>query len=224
MDRTTSVKLFGPGYGEFATTNAKDGTEPLALSVPTDRVTTPAPVELATISSTSARVFTAASSEKWADAKTALAELKSAATALTAGTLPPLLKAELTARVASLTAAVDAEQTEEAGQEAIAVARVTFDLKLRHQLPTEVDRMRFDLWLAQTTLDVSANDAGGVRGDVATAELVFERFRHTLSPTLAADITKRLADLRAAAKASNLAQSEAIAKELHTMIAADGWK
>ena len=147
-----------------------------------------------------------------------------AATTLTSAGAPPLLKTELSARLGALRVAVAGRKPTQAGQEAIAAARVAFDFRLRYRPPAEIDRVRFDLWLAQLILDTASGTAGDVRGDTATLELMWDRIAHTFDAGATADLRSRLAELRSAANASDLTRAGAAAKGLRERFAAFGWR
>ena len=223
-DGELEEKVFAPGYGEFSTGKIATGIEPLALSVPTDALATPPPAELTTLATSTAQIFEAAAAGQWPAAAAAMTGITTAASALSAGAVPPLLKAELTARVASLGNAVRASNVGVARQEAIAVARVTFDFRLRHRPPTEIDRQRFDVWLAQVVLDAASGTAGNLRGDASTLELIWVRIAHTFDVAATAEVKRLLVDLRKGADAGNAAQTAAAAGQLRAIFAASGWR
>ena len=62
---------------------------------------------------------------------------------------PALLRPLGSEAVDRLGAAVEARDPAAAGQAAIDVRAVAFDLQLRHRSTVEIDLARFDLWLAQ---------------------------------------------------------------------------
>lgn len=219
IDGGSEVKLFAPGYGEFST--GTEDVEPLALSITTDQLTTPPPSELDRLATTTAAAFRAAAARDWPAATTALTAADSAATALVGrGGHPPLLVSELTTRIAALRAAITAKEPTDAGQQAIALARVTFDFRLRHRPIAEVDALRLDLWLAQVELDgqAGADGAGDIRGDTATLEFMWQRIRHTFDGAGVAAVEAKLTALRSAADASDTATAVATAGQLRTLI------
>src|SRR5262249_52303529 len=162
-------KLFAPGYGEFSTHSFENtDLEALALAIPTDKLTTPRARELDALAARTADVFDAAAAANWAGADGALAEFDAAWGKTRLGQVPPRLADEMERLLALLHSAVTARSASDARNHAIATARVVFDLWLRHETPASIDRVRFDLWLAQIAVDGSANALGPVRGDVAT--------------------------------------------------------
>jgi hypothetical protein len=126
--------------------------------------------------------------------------------------------------IESLGDAVGAETAEEARQEAIEVARVAYDLRLRHQPATEIDRARFDLWLAQVLVDAEAGESGAIRGDTATLELVWKRIAHTFSGAASAEILAQLGELRVAADGDELDLAAITAEGLRAAFAENGWR
>jgi hypothetical protein len=121
----------------------------------------------------------------------------------------------------SLDEAVAAESADEARQAAIDVARLTYDFRLRYQPPTEIDRVRFDLWLAQVLVDVAT---GSIRGDTATLELVWKRIAHTFTEADSAEIVGQLGELRAATDDDAIDLAATSAEALRTSFAESGWR
>jgi len=60
-------------------------------------------------------------------------------------------------------------------------------IELRYLPPAEVDLARLELWARQIIVDASAQDLGGITGDVATMEWIRDRFTQILDP---ADLTR----------------------------------
>ena len=227
MDGTREEKVFAPGYGEFRTgTLAAQNLEALALAIPRDSLPGPPPAELDTLANGTADIFDAAGQANWTAADAALASVAGAWNTFQAGEVPPLLKSEMIQLLALLTPGVAARDSAEAREQAIAVARIVFDLRLRHLPPSEINQVRFDLWLAQIQVDAAdaLDFAGPVKGDVATLKLVLDRFRHTVDPTLLAALDTGLADLQAAATAEDATAAATIAGQLRASLVGIGWR
>ncbi|MEQ1508598.1 MAG: hypothetical protein ABMB14_40575, partial [Myxococcota bacterium] len=176
MDGTREQKVFAPGHGEFSTgALADDNLEAQALAIPADALAGPVEPELVALATATAGVYDAAAAGDWTAASAALVQVDTAWAAFTAGSTPPRLTDELDRVLALLDAGVTAQDTHQATQNAIEVARIGYDLQLRRRPPTEIDAIRLDLWLAQVAVDVAAGDAGSVRGDSATLDLVWIR-------------------------------------------------
>ena len=90
------------------------------------------------------------------------------------------------------------------GLAAINVSEANSDFELQYRPPAEVDKARFHLWSSRAVLDAQAHDAGAVTGDVATMELIRDRFAHTLQPARRRQLDAGLRQLRAASDAGNL--------------------
>lgn len=224
MDGTRQEKVFAPGYGEFSTGSvATDDLEALALAVPTDRLSEPAPAELTTMASELARVFDAAGEGDWPTAAAGEAAGSAAWEAYRAGGVPPLIDAELPALLAALDAAVAAEDGAQTRQLSITVARLVYDLRLRYESRLAIDAVRLDLWCAQVAVDLDAGDYGSLRGDAASASLVWNRVAHAYEGAAAAEIVSLLADLSGAAAAEDGAGVEAAALALRGQLAKQGW-
>ena len=225
LDGETEEKVFAPGYGEFSTGSLEtDNLEALALAIPTDALTGAAPADLDSLASRSAALFQAAGSGDWTAAEDALADLTAAWDRYRAGQVPPLLAGEIVRILDDVAAAVTARDPAETRDRTIALARPVFDLRMRHTSPSEIDAVRFDLWLAQIEVDVTAGEPGDVKGDVSTLELVLDRFAHTLDASLAESLRTHVADLRTAADAEDLAAAATAAGDLHTLLGARGWR
>jgi hypothetical protein len=94
---------------------------------------------------------------------------------------------------------------------AIDIAQAALDFELRYAPPAEIDRARFALWARQIVVDARAHDLGGVRGDLATMELVRDRFADGLDSAARSRINASLLALRDSVQSKDLrgASSEA---------------
>lgn len=226
LDDSGEEKIFAPGYGEFSTGSlADENLEPLALAIPTDALDGATPAELAAFASGTAAVFAAAQAADWTVAADALGTLTAAWESFRADNqTPPLLHDETVRLLAELDDAVLAESSVDASHSAIALGRLAYDFRLRHETVSDIDRVRFDMWLAQIAVDVDANDLGSVKGDVATAELVWDRVDHTFDAAAAQEIASQLAELRAAAETEDSGQAALLAAALRMTMTDFGWK
>jgi hypothetical protein len=105
---------------------------------------------------------------------------------------------------------------------ALDVAQSSLDLQLRHRPPAEIDRARFELWARRLVLDAAADDAAGVRGDLATLEWTRDRFAHTLDKVAVARIDAHLLELRADVGDDDLRRAGAEAAALRKALAGRG--
>lgn len=219
MDGSHEAKIFAPGYGEFYTGNGGD-LEALALAVPTDALTDPAPVELETMFNGAMIIFDAAESGNW---ETVSASFDTIAAAWVSyrlnGTVPQLLDAQMNRALVTLAGdalapAVKHHNAAGTRKAAIDVAQASLDLQLRYQPVTEIDRARFGLWVQQVLVDAAGGEAGLVLGDVTALEWIWDRFAHTLASADASVIETRLDQLRAAADEEDLPAAAAITAQL----------
>lgn len=224
LDNTGEQKIFAPGYGELSTGSlATDNLEALALAVPIDALSGAVPTELYALAKGTSDLFDAAEAADWTGASAALATIKNNWETHRAGSVPPLLEAEMDRILGLLTAGVDAQNAAEARDQAIDLTRFIYDFRLRYQPSTEINRARFDVWLAQVLVDAAAGEAGPVKGDTATLELVWNRIAHTFDSGMTAAIKGQLGDLRKAADAEDVAQASAVAQQLRGTFADIGW-
>jgi hypothetical protein len=179
MDGKTEGKTFGPGYGEFYTSDGSD-VEALALAVPTDALPGPLPDELGDLYSGALETFDAAKSSNWNAASGAVNKMNAAWKTYRRGKVPKKVEPRMTEALAALKAAVDARDAEHTPQAAIDVAQWSLDLRLQYRPQTEVDLARMDLWADQLTLDAAAREVGSVGGDVFTISYIRDRILNTL--------------------------------------------
>ena len=64
----------------------------------------------------------------------------------------------------------------------IDAAYASNDLQLRYRPVTEVDTIRFELWVRRALVDAANGSVGGVRSDFVTLEWIRDRIAHTLDP------------------------------------------
>jgi hypothetical protein len=175
-DAQTSDKVFAPGYGEFLTRDT-DGVEAMALAVPTDAATGPEPKSLQRLSKGADNAFPAVMAKEWGKASAELRSMNAAWRSYARnGEAPPRLEPPMDRALTSLARTVNARDRLAAGTAAIDVAQAALDLELRYRPVTEIDRARFEQWARQIVIDAASRDLGGVRGDLATLELVRDRF------------------------------------------------
>ena len=194
MDGGTEEKTFAPGYGEFYTAGGGD-VEALALAVPTDAADGDPPAELGTMTSAAHDALAAATADDWPAASAALDELEAAWEAYRPAGVPRLIEPLFAETLQSLRSAVDDEDVEAAAESAIGAARLALDLQLRHRPPVEIDVARFDLWLAQTVVDASAEDLALVNGDYFALDYVRDRILHAIDPADLASVNLALEEL-----------------------------
>jgi hypothetical protein len=202
-DGSIEDKVFAPGYGEFRTEDDGD-LEALALAVPTDAVSGPMPVELASLAESAEGILEAARIANWDGASATFRRMRAGWKTSRTGKLPPMIAARLSDDLAALTRSVDAHKPARTTQKAIDVAQSVLDLELRYRPPAEIDAARFNLWTQQLRVHAAAKDLSGVTGDVAVLEWIRDRIAHTLQAAGRSEINSRLRALRAATDARNL--------------------
>jgi hypothetical protein len=217
-DAQTSDKVFAPGYGEFLTRDS-DGVEAMALAVPTDAADGPTPRSLHAIFRSADDAFHAAMSKEWSQAVAADRSMAAAWRSYTrTGQAPPRLEPPMDQALTSLDHALIARDRLGAGTAAIDVAQAALDLELRYRPVTEVDRARFEQWARQIVVDADAQDPGGVRGDLATMELVRDRFASGLDGVDRARINASLLALRDHVENGNLPAAGAEGARLASIV------
>ena len=219
MDGGTEDKTFGPGYGEFYTSDGTD-IEALALAVPTDAAQVPLPADLAAITDGAQAVYDAARAEDWTAAGDAVRRVEAGWASYSAGEIPALLRPILEDAIAALSEAVAARRSAAAAQAGIDAARWSLDLQLRHRPVLEVDLARLSLWAAQLLLDAAAEEPDLVRGDLFALDYVRDRVRAGLDATDASAIDALMEELNGALGDEDLAAVAAGARELRETLAA----
>ncbi len=217
MDGSRESKTFAPGYGEFSTGSGED-LEAVALAVPTDALTTPAPPQLSALLAGTAGVFDAAGTGDWSAVSKALSSITSSWNALAKTSVPPMIAARMKQVVADLSKAASAQDVFATRLSALDIAQSALDLKLRNQLPHQIDLARFELWTRMLELDTGARDIGAVSGDVATLEWIRDRIAHTLTPADAARVAANLRELRGAVEAKDLTAASTAGNRLRATI------
>ena len=203
LDRTTEDKVFAPGYGEFRTSGGGD-LEALALAVPTDALEGPMPKELREIATAASGMVGSVQAEDWQAARSTLGRMNADWDKLRARRLPPFLEDQMNKALDRLGKAVKARKVVPAGLAAIDVSEANFDLELQYRPPVEIDQERFHLWASRVLLHAQAHDLGRVTGDVASMELIRDRFAHALDPARRSRLDAGLRDLRVASDSKNL--------------------
>jgi len=218
MDGSTEDKTFAPGYGEFFTGGGGD-LEAVALAVPTDALAGSVPAELDMLTSGAGQVFAAAQSDDWEAAAAALSEASTAWETYRAGQVPPMIEEVMNDAIKGMTEAVRSEDPAKAAQAAIRVAQSGLDLQLRYSPPVEIDLARFELWTRQLALDVGAEDAAAVAGDVAAMEWTRDRFAYTLAGADRDQLDALLGELRIAADDEELRLAAEVGVRLGAFLA-----
>jgi hypothetical protein len=218
MDGSKESKTFAPGYGEFYTSGGGD-VEALALAVPTDAASEPLPAELRELESGWTTVFEAARARTWSTASVAVKRMAAAWTAYKVRGVPRRIEPRITHVLERLADAVRAHDTQDARQSAIDTAQSILDLQLRYRPPAEIDRARFDLWLAQLIIDAGRKDASAVNGDFFTLDYIRDRIMNELDAAAIMRLNTQLEDLQGAVGDGHLAEAAKVAARLRNTLA-----
>jgi hypothetical protein len=220
-DGTYSDKVFAPGYGEFLTRDGPD-VEAMALAVPTDALDGPVPTELEDVSSAADESFNAIETNDWSRAAAGAEDASAAWKSYSSSDVPPRVATEMTRALVELPRAIENRDPTAAGTAAIDVSQSVLDHKLHYLPPAEIDLARFELWARQIVVDASANDIGGITGDVATMEWIRDRFIHTLEPADLTRINAHLLELQGSVSDKNPTAAGEEAASLQDTIAGLG--
>jgi hypothetical protein len=172
QDGSLSDKVFAPGYGEFLSTDGPD-IEALALAAPTDALPGGVPVELAEMSQAATSIFEMRLSSQgaWASVERNVREIRRAWHAsLETGDVPPRLVGPTRRTIDDLAAAVSARDASLVRLASIDVAYASVDLQLRYRPVTEVDSIRFELWVRRALVYSIVGSIGGLRSAHVTIE------------------------------------------------------
>ena len=69
------------------------------------------------------------------------------------------------------------------------------DLQLRYQPVTNIDLMRFELWVRRALVDATNHSLAGVRSDLVTLEWIRDRIAHTLTPLTLTQVARDLREI-----------------------------
>jgi hypothetical protein len=219
QDAPPSDKLFAPGYGEFRSTDGPD-VEAMALASPTDSLPGRVPAELTTISRGADRIFDSRLSTpaQWKRAETIARSMRDSWTAFRAGDVPPRLVKPTNVALEDLLAQVAARDRSKTSSASIDTAYASNDLQLRYRPVTEVDTIRFELWVRRALVDAARGSLGGVRSDVVTLEWIRDRIAHTLDPVTLVSIDFQVGELGVAVVDEDLGAAARTARELREVM------
>jgi hypothetical protein len=183
QDGTLSDKVFAPGYGEFRSTDGGD-LEAMALASPIDSLAGGVPIELMTITDGADRIFDSqlATAEQWRNAEKVARGILAAWDAFRGGDVPPRLIKPTRVALKDLATEIAARDRTGTRAASIEAAYAGNDLQLRYRSVTEVDKIRFELWVRQALVDAAVGSIGGVRSDVVTLEWIRDRIAHAIDP------------------------------------------
>jgi hypothetical protein len=215
-DGTLSDKLFAPGYGEFLSVDGPD-IEAMALASPTDSLPGGVPAELATISRGADRIFTSslATPVQWKRAQKVALSMFDAWNTFRAGDVPPRLVKPTRVAMQDLFDQIASRDRSKTRWASIEVSYASNDLQLRYRPVTDVDTVRFELWVRRALVDGTDGYLGGVRSDVVTLEWIRDRIARTLDPVTLVRIDALVGDLGTAVFEHDLGTAVESARALH---------
>lgn len=215
QDASPSDKLFAPGYGEFRSTDGPD-VEAMALASPTDSLPGGVPAELTTISNGADRIFAIPLTTplQWTRAEHVAQRMLDAWLAFRAGDVPPRLVTPTRIALRNLIARIEARQRSKTHSASIDAAYASNDLQLRYRPVTEVDTMRFELWVRRALVDATRGSLGGTRSDLVTLEWLRDRIAHTLDPVTLVRLDSLVGDLGGAVLDDDLPAAAQAARDL----------
>ena len=217
-DGVRETKYFAPGYGEFS---ALGGTEfvTVALGLPIDAIAAEPPAELTMLTDVATTIMAEAPGEDWDEIDANAVLLETIWAVYRAAGVPPVLVIQMDSAVAELLSAIEDEDALEVQQAALDVAGATLDLQLPYDSPAQADLDALRLWTIQLTNDAAADDSGGVSGDVATLEAIWDRVDTSLEEDASGQISSLMADLRVAADDEDLATAAELADQVEELLA-----
>jgi hypothetical protein len=219
QDGTLSDKVFAPGYGEFLSTDGPD-VEAMALASPTDSLPGGVPADLTTISKGADRIFDSSLSTpvQWRNAEKVARGMVAAWDAFRSGDVPPRLVKPTRVALQGLVTQIKVHDRTKTRSASIDVAYASNDLQLRYRPVTEVDTVRFELWVRRALVDAMAGSLGGVRSDVVTLEWIRDRISHTLDPVTLTRIDTLVRDLGTAVVDGDLGAVAESARALREVV------
>jgi hypothetical protein len=220
QDAAPSDKLFAPGYGEFRSTDGPD-VEAMALASPTDSLPGGVPAELRTISDGADRIFASrlATAPQWHHAQTIAQSMLDAWVTFSAGDVPPRLVKPTRVALEGLVAQIASRDRSATRSASIDAAYASNDLQLRYRSVTDIDTMRFELWVRRALVDATTGSRGGVRSDVVTLEWIRDRIAHTLDPVTRTQLDALVGELGAAVVDDDLGAAADTARALREVVA-----
>jgi hypothetical protein len=217
MDGGRERKVFAPGYGEFYTAAGGD-VEALAMAVPTDAASGETPGEMTTLSDLALDTYEAAGKGDWRRATSNVDSMLQAWRALPSEEVPRLIRPVLARGLRAVGRSVQARDVAGTRNDAIEVARSSFDLQLRYRPTTEIDLARLDLWAAQLIGDEAAGDEYAVAADAYALDYVRDRILGALDPATLTRVNTELGEIQSAVLDEEQAAAAEAARRLRRIL------
>ena len=193
----------------------------MALASPTDSLPGGVPAELTTISKGADSIFAShlATPAQWKKAQTIAQGMLDAWVTFSAGDVPPRLVKPTRDALEGLLAQIASRDVSKTHDASIDAAYASNDLQLRYRPVTEIDTIRFELWVRRALADATAGSLGGVRSDQVTLEWIRDRIAHTLDPVTRVTIDTMVGELGTAVVDHDLGAAADTARALRQVIA-----
>ena len=136
-----------------------------------------------------------------------------------AGEVPAPIVPLMTDALGAFADAITERDEAQARQAAIEVARLAFDLQLRHRSVVEIDLARLDLWAAQLILDAEAEDQPGFSADAFAMDYVRDRIVHALTTADRVSVNIELGAIQGAVIDEDVAAGAEAAAQLRSLLA-----
>jgi hypothetical protein len=160
MEGTAEHKIWAPGYGEFHIETPNELVT-VAVAVPIDASSDPAPEALVTLREQARSLFDAAAGQDQDAVSDARGAIEAAWSELEGSDIPPLLAEQLAAAAAQ--------------QAAVDVFGAALDVELLHEEVATIDRGRLEWWARQLIVDAAAGNDAGVANDAAILQAIRRR-------------------------------------------------
>jgi hypothetical protein len=134
--------------------------------------------------------------------------------AFRAGDVPPRLVKPTSIALRKLIAQIEARSRSKTRDASIDAAYASNDLQLRYRPVTEIDTMRFELWVRRALVDATAGSLGDARSDLVTLEWLRDRIAQTLDPVTLVLIDSLVGELGTAVVDEDLTAAAQSARDL----------
>jgi hypothetical protein len=132
--------------------------------------------------------------------------------------VPPRLVGPTSLALRNLVSKTEARQRSATRSASIDAAYASNDLQLRYRPVTEVDTMRFELWVRRALVAATKGSLGGTRSAVVTLEWIRDRFAHTLDPVTLVRLDSLVTDLGGAVVDEDFAAAAQAARDLRDVM------
>jgi hypothetical protein len=135
-----------------------------------------------------------------------------------AGDVPPRLVKPTRLALKNLIAQIASRNRSNSYSASIDAAYASNDLQLRYRPVTEVDTMRFELWVRRALVAANDGSLGGVRSAVVTLEWIRDRISHTVDPVTLVRIDTLVAQMGTNVMDDDLTAAAQTARDLRDVM------